>query len=92
MHENSTRSEEESISHDKKGVRGVWDGESLKSAGGIAESEEHDGWFKQSERGDECSFPLIFLTNTDIVVTPANVEFHEVSGVLHVIDKFKDKR
>ena len=66
--------------------------EGLKSAGGIAESEEHDSWFKKSKRGDEHSFPLIFLTNADIVVTPANVEFSEVSGVLHVINKFRDKR
>ena len=66
--------------------------EGLKSPGGIANSKEHDGWFKQSERSDECSFPLIFLINMEIVVTPANVEFSEVSGVLHVINEFRDKR
>ena len=66
--------------------------EGLKSAGSIAESEEHDGWFENSKRGDECSLPLIFLTNMDVVVTPANVEFSEVGGILHVINKFKDKR
>ena len=66
--------------------------EGLKNAGGIAESEEHDSWFKQSERGDEHSFPLIFLMNTDIVVTLLNVKFSEVSGVLHVINEFRDKR
>ena len=66
--------------------------EGLKSAGGIAESEEHDGWFKKSKRGDERSFPLIFLMNSDVVVIPLNVEFSEVGRVLHVINEFKDKR
>ena len=66
--------------------------EGLKGTGGIAESEEHDSWFKESERGDEHSFPLIFLMNMDVVVTPVNVEFSEVSGVLHVVNKLKDKR
>ena len=66
--------------------------EGLKSAGGIAESEEHDGWFKKSKRGDEHSLPLIFLMNMDVVVTPVNVEFSEVGGILHVINKFRDKR
>ena len=66
--------------------------EGLKGAGSVAESKEHDGWFKKSKRGDECSLPLIFLMNTDVVVTPANVEFSEVGGILHVINKFRDKR
>ena len=66
--------------------------EGWKSSGGIAESKEHDGWFKKSERGDERSFPLIFLTNTDVVVTPVNVKFSKVSGVLYVINEFRDKR
>ena len=64
----------------------------LKSAGGIAKSKEHDGWFKKSKRSDERSLPLIFLMNTDVVIAPANIEFSEVSGVLHVINKFRDKR
>ena len=66
--------------------------EGLKSTGDVAESKEHDSWFKKSKRGDKRSFPLIFLTNTDVVVTPVNVEFSEVNGVLHVINKFRDKR
>ena len=66
--------------------------EGLKSAGGIAESEEHDSWFKESKRGDKCSLPLIFLTNMDVVVIPANVESSEVSGVLHAVNEFRDKR
>ena len=66
--------------------------EGLKSAWGIAESKKHDGWFKKSEGGDEHSFSLIFLMNLDVVVTPANVEFSEVSGVLHVVNEFRDKR
>ena len=66
--------------------------EGLKSAGGIAKSKEHDSWFKKSKRGDKCSFPLIFLTNMDVVVTPVNVEFSEVSGILLVVNEFRNKR
>ena len=66
--------------------------EGLKSAGGIAESEEHDSWFKKFQRGDERSLPLILLMNMDVVVTPTNVKFSEVCGVLHIINEFRDKR
>ena len=45
--------------------------------GSITESEEHDGGFKESHGSDESRFPLIFLPNMDIVVSPANVKLGE---------------
>ena len=51
--------------------------ESLEGGGSIAESKEHDGGFKESHGGDESSFPLIFLLDMNVVISPTNVEFGE---------------
>ena len=65
--------------------------ESLEGGGGIAESKEHDGGFKESHGGNESSFPLILLLNANVVISPTNVEFGEQGGLLHVIDEFQDE-
>ena len=65
--------------------------ECLEGAGGIAKAKEHDGQLKKTQRSDEHCFPLIFLMDLDVVVPPSDVELGEVSGVLHVIDEFRDE-
>ena len=60
--------------------------ERLKGRRGIAETKEHYGGLVESERGDECSFPLVFLPDTNVVIAPPNVKFGEQCRVLHVID------
>ena len=65
--------------------------ERLKSRGGIAEPKKHYGGFEEAERGDERCFPLIFLSDADVVITPSNIEFGEQSRVLHVIDQLWDE-
>ena len=65
--------------------------ECLKHGGGIAESEEHDGGFKESHVGNESSFPLVLFSNANVVISPINVEFGEQGGLLHVIDEFWDE-
>ena len=51
--------------------------ECLECGGCITESEEHDGEFEESHGSDESSFPLIFFSNTDVVIPPANVKLGE---------------
>ena len=65
--------------------------ERLESGRGVAEPKKHYGGFKETKRGDECHFPLIFLSDADIVITPSNIEFGEQCGVLHVIDQLRDE-
>ena len=60
--------------------------ERLEGGWSVAETKEHDGRFEESERGDECSLPLVFFTNTDIVKSPSDVKLSEYGRVLHVID------
>ena len=43
----------------------------------ITESKEHDSGFEESRGSDEGSFPLVFLSNANVVVPPTNVEFGE---------------
>ena len=65
--------------------------ERLESRWSVAETEEHDGRFKETKRGDECSFPLVFFTNADVVKSPSDVELSKYRGVFHVIDQFGDE-
>ena len=65
--------------------------ECLESGRCIAEAEEHDGWFEQSQRGYESSFPLVLLSEVDIVISPTYVKLSEDGGVLHVVDEFRDQ-
>ena len=65
--------------------------ERLKSRRGIAEPKKHYSGFKETKRGDERRFPLIFLPDVDIVITPLNIKFGEQCGVLHVIDQLRDE-
>ena len=53
--------------------------ERLKCGRCITESEEHDGGFEESHGGNECSFPLVFFSDADIIVSPANVKLGEQS-------------
>ena len=63
----------------------------LERGWGIAEPEEHDCRFKESEGGHKSSLPLIRFSNSDIVIPPTDVELGEQGGILHVIDEFRDE-
>ena len=65
--------------------------ECLERGWGVAKSEEHYSGFKESKGGDECSFPLICLLDSDVVVSPSDVKLSEQGGIFHVIDEFRNK-
>ena len=65
--------------------------ECLKSRRSVTEPKKHYGGFEEAKRGDEHCFPLIFLPDANVVITPSNVEFGEQCRVLHVIDQLRDE-
>ncbi len=54
---------------------------SLECHRGVAQSEEHDGWFEQASISLECSFPLVTLLNLHIVEPPVEVKHSEELGI-----------
>ena len=60
--------------------------ERLKGRRGIAEAKEHHGRFVESERGDECCFPLILLPDANVVIAPSDIKLGEQCGVFHIIN------
>jgi hypothetical protein len=76
--------------HDHVGKYAVHEG--LKGGWTITESEEHHSGFKKAERCDECTLPLVVFLDSDIIISPSDVEFSEQGGILHVIDEFWDER
>src|SRR6267154_3605376 len=63
----------------------------LKGRRCVTKAEGHDEWFKEAERALEGCFPFVTFSNTDVIVTPANVELCEVVRTLEFIDEFGDK-
>ena len=63
----------------------------LESGRSITEPKEHDSWFKESKRGDECSLPLVFFSNANVVESPSDIELGKDHRVLHIVDQFRDK-
>ena len=65
--------------------------ECLKSWRSVTEAKEHYSGFKEAKRSDECCFPLVFLSNANVVITPSNIKLREQCGVLHIIDQLWDE-
>ena len=65
--------------------------ECLKSWRGVAEPKEHHSGFKEAERSDEHCFPLVFLLDANVVVTPSNIKLGEQSRVHHIINQLRDE-
>ena len=57
----------------------------------VAQSKEHDGWFKQASVSLECSFPLITPLNPHVVEPPAEVKYHEELGVMEAGQHVRDE-
>jgi len=56
----------------------------LEHHGGVAQSEEHDSWFKQASVSLECGLPLITLLDPHIVEPPVEVEYGEELSTMEV--------
>ena len=60
--------------------------EGLECQRSIAETKKHDCGFIEAKGSNECSFPLIFVVNVNVVISPSDIKLGEESRVLHVID------
>src|SRR5258708_18487000 len=56
----------------------------LECHGGVTQSEEHDGWLKQSSVSLECSLPLIPFLDLHIVESPLEIEYGEELSIAEV--------
>jgi hypothetical protein len=64
----------------------------LKRGWGVGEAEEHDGWFEQPFVGDESCFPFVSFFNSDVIVSPADIEFGVERAAIQSVNKFWDER
>ena len=51
--------------------------ECLKSQRGIAEPKEHDSRFIKTKGGDKHCFPLVFLSDPNVVISSSNIKLGE---------------
>ena len=49
----------------------------MEGGGRIGEAEKHDHWFEEASVGFESGFPLITITNANVVISPANVQLRK---------------
>ena len=61
-----------------KGLKGGW---------GVAEAESHDEGFKETKGAFEGGFPFVALADTDVIVTPADVELDKIAGALEFVNE-----
>ena len=62
----------------------------MEGGGGVTQAKEHYGGFEQSFVGNEGSFPLVSISDADVVVAPSDVKFGEDFGVFYLIDEILD--
>src|SRR5258708_20115773 len=53
----------------------------------IGKPKEHDHWFEESFRGQECCFGFIPWFDAYVVIPPSNVEFCEESASAQAVDR-----
>ena len=63
----------------------------LECGGGVVETKEHNGGFKQSFVDNEGCLPLMSILDVDIVVSPSDVELGEVFCIFEFIDEVGDE-
>ena len=61
--------------------------ESLESGGRVGHAEEHNSRFVESPVGNESSFPLVSLLDSDIVISPLYIKLGEDLGVFEFVDE-----
>jgi hypothetical protein len=64
----------------------------LKGGWRVGETEEHDCGFEKPLWSKEGSFPLITVFDTDIVVSPPDIELSEQRAATEVIDCLWNER
>ena len=65
--------------------------EPLEGCGGVGESEEHDSGFEQPLMSDEGCFPLVFIFDSYIIVSPADIKLGKDFGILWVVNEIRDQ-
>ena len=65
--------------------------ELLKGGRGIGKTKEHYGWFKESFMGNESGLPLVPVFDTDVVISPTDIELGENLCPLEFINKVRDE-
>lgn len=88
-HENVVKVNDKVALINEIGKDGVHKG--LKSGRGIAKAEGYDQQFEKAKGAFEGGFPFITLANTDIVISPMDIEFRKIAGTLKFVNKFRNK-
>ena len=63
----------------------------LEGGRGVGETEEHYGRFEESFMSDESSFPLMSIFDSDIVISPSDIELGEYLCPFEFIDEIRNK-
>ena len=59
----------------------------LECGGGVAKSKEHDSGFEGSVMAYECGLPFVSFLDMDVVISPLEINLHEVLRSLEPVDE-----
>ncbi|SRR5713226_1255443 len=65
--------------------------ERLKGGRGIAKAKGHDKWFKEAEVALKGGFPFVTGFDTNVVITPVDIEFRKIMRRLKFVYKVWNK-
>ncbi|KIK77212.1 hypothetical protein PAXRUDRAFT_48165, partial [Paxillus rubicundulus Ve08.2h10] len=66
--------------------------ECLERRGRVAKSKEHDIWFEETGRRNECCLPTITGFDLNVVISPMDVHLGEDLGSFQFVNKIRDER
>jgi hypothetical protein len=66
--------------------------ESLKSCGGVGKSEEHYRGLEETFVGNKGGLPLVSVFDSDIVISPLDIELSERLGISEFVDEVGNER
>ena len=60
----------------------------LECGRGVTHSEKHDCGFKESSAGLESGFPLVTVSNPDVVISGSEIDLGKVFGSFQFVQQF----
>ena len=64
----------------------------LECYGRVTQAKEHNCQFKESFVCDGSHLPLMIIFDVNIVISPMNIEFGEVTSILQLVYEVRDER
>ncbi len=64
----------------------------LKGSEHIGKFKEHNIWLEKSFVSNKCYLPLVFISDTYIIIATSKIQLYENDSMYKFVNKFRDER